>query len=128
VTAAGGAGMLAGTAGDAARWMEALVAGGVLRPETRNAMIAHAARTQALKRGYPYGLGVQAVTVAGHIAIGHSGRYLGTRSVVRHMPATGITIAVLTNQAAGDPNRILVRLYRQLLPSQATCRGCPVGR
>jgi D-alanyl-D-alanine carboxypeptidase len=128
VSAAGGAGSLAGTASDAARWMEALVAGSVLRPETRDAMIAHAARTQRLARGYPYGLGVQVVQVEGHTAIGHSGRYLGTRSVVRHFPGTGITIAVLSNQSAADPAPILANLYRLLQPPRPVCRGCPAER
>jgi D-alanyl-D-alanine carboxypeptidase len=128
VSAAGGAGSLAGTASDTARWLEALVAGSVLRPGTRHAMIAHAAQTQRLSRGYPYGLGVQVVQVEGHTAIGHSGRYLGTRSVVRHFPGTGITIAVLTNQSASDPAPILASLYRLLQPPRPVCRGCPAER
>ena len=59
-----------------------------------------------------YGLGVQSVTVDGFPALGHSGRYLGSRAVFRWLPDQGVTIAVLTNQSRADPNPILASLLK----------------
>jgi D-alanyl-D-alanine carboxypeptidase len=117
VSAAGGAGSLAATALDAARWMRALVAGDVLSPAMRRAMLGDAAVTAALHARVPYGLGVQVTTLYGREAIGHSGRYLGFRGVVRHLPADGLTIAVLTNQGSADPARIAAALLPIALPT-----------
>ena len=106
ITAAGGAGSLGGTARDTARWMQALASGRVLSEAMQQAMIGDAVTTAALGAKVPYGLGIQVVTLAGRTAIGHSGRYLGFRNVVRYLPAEGVTIAVLTNQGAADPSRV----------------------
>ncbi|MEW6225792.1 MAG: serine hydrolase domain-containing protein [Chloroflexota bacterium] len=116
ITAAGGAGSLGGTARDAARWMQALAGGRVLSEAMQQAMIGDAVTTSALGAKVPYGLGIQVVTLAGRTAIGHSGRYLGFRNVVRYLPAEGVTIAVLTNQGAADPSRVAAALLRIVLP------------
>jgi CubicO group peptidase (beta-lactamase class C family) len=116
VTAAGGAGSLAATAEDAARWMQAFAGGDVLTPAMQREMLADVARTSALKPRLPYGLGIQALPIAGRYALGHSGRFLGFRNVVRYLPAEGVTIAVLTNQGAKDPTRIAESLLKIVLP------------
>ncbi len=116
VTAAGGAGSIASTALDTARWMQAFAGGRVLSPAMQEAMLADVARTRALHARIPYGLGIQQVTIAGHRALGHSGRYLGYRNVVRYLPNVGVTIAVLTNQGGFDPARIAAALLRIVLP------------
>ena len=116
VTAAGGAGSLAATAADAARWMQAFAGGDVLTPAMQREMLADVARTATLKPRLPYGLGIQALPIAGRYALGHSGRFLGFRNVVRYLPGEGVTIAVLTNQGAKDPTKIAEALLKIVLP------------
>jgi hypothetical protein len=79
-------------------------------------MVGDARRTTAVDRRAPYGLGLQVYTLGGRPSIGHSGRFLGDRAVVRTFTDTGITIAVLTNQSRTDPNIVLMRLVNVLLP------------
>ncbi len=124
VTAAGGAGSMATSAGDLVRWAQALYGGDALDPETRDAMIADVARTVRYKPGIPYGLGVQSVTVAGRPTLGHSGRFLGARAVVRWLPRERIAIAVLTNQSRTDPNVILSSLLKLAFVPQSDCLSC----
>ena len=88
VTAAGGAGSIATSAGDLAHWAAALYGGDLLDQATR---ATRWSPTSPGRRRYkprvPYGLGVQSVTVDGHPTLGHSGRFLGARAVVRWLPA-----------------------------------------
>jgi D-alanyl-D-alanine carboxypeptidase len=119
VTAAGGAGSVAATALDTARWMQAFARGEVMSPATYRAMLADAATTRALKARVPYGLGIQVVSIGGHAALGHSGRFLGFRGVVRYLPDDGVTIAVLTNQGVADPAKIVAALLKVVLPQPA---------
>jgi D-alanyl-D-alanine carboxypeptidase len=125
VTAAGGAGEMAATSRDAARWMAALVLGDVLRPETRAEMVGAASYTNALGARLPYGLGVQVVELRNRPTIGHSGRLLGFRAVVRVLPEEGMTIAVLTNQGTVDPALIARSMLQLALPRVVTCGVCP---
>jgi D-alanyl-D-alanine carboxypeptidase len=110
VTAAGGAGSVAAASPDVAAWARALYSGGVLKMSTVTRMVDDAARTIAIDPSLPYGFGVHVLAVGGHPSLGHSGRYLGARSVVRHFPLDGLTIAVLTNQSRTDPTAILLQL------------------
>jgi CubicO group peptidase (beta-lactamase class C family) len=112
VTAAGGAGSIAATAEDTARWMQAFAGGKVLSPAMQAAMLGDAAYTRALRARITYGLGIQLVTINGRAALGHSGRYLGYRNVVRYLPAEGVTIAVLTNQGVVDPAVVAASLLK----------------
>jgi len=116
VTAAAGAGSMAATALDAARWMQAFAGGDVLAPSMQHAMLADVAVTRRLGAEIPYGLGIQAVPLAGRRALGHSGRFLGFRNVVRYLPAEGVTIAVLSNQGVQDPARVAEALLKVILP------------
>ena len=115
VTAAGGAGSIAATAEDTARWMQAFAGGRVLSPAMQTAMLGDVAYTRALHARIPYGLGIQQVSIAGRPALGHSGRYLGYRNVVRYLPADGVTIAVLTNQGVVDPAVVAAQLLKIVL-------------
>jgi D-alanyl-D-alanine carboxypeptidase len=110
VTAAGGAGSIAATALDAARWMGAFAGGSILAPDMQAAMIDDAARTSALGSRIPYGLGIQVVTLDGRRALGHSGRYLGFRNTVMYVPEARLSIAVLTNQGTYNPATIAAAL------------------
>lgn len=116
VTAAGGAGSVAGTAIDAARWMRAFATGEILSPMMHRAMLADVAATAKLRAEVPYGLGIQALPLGKRPALGHSGRFLGFRNVVRYLPADGVTIAVLTNQGVADPSKVAERLLDVFLP------------
>lgn len=116
VTAAAGAGGIAATSTDVARWAQALYGGGVLEDATLQEMLDDMVRTEVYGPSVPYGLGVQGLELDGSPTLGHSGRLLGFRSVVRYVEDSGLTIAVLTNQSRADPEviaRHLVRVARQ---------------
>ena len=116
VTAAGGAGSIAATALDAARWMRAWAGGQELSPDLERQVLADVKRTLKLGARIPYGLGIQAIPIAGRPALGHSGRFIGIRNVVRYLPGEGVTIAVLTNQSVADPARVATALLKVILP------------
>jgi D-alanyl-D-alanine carboxypeptidase len=126
VTAAAGAGGMAASAGDVARWARALYAGGVLAQTSVRAMVDDVALTERYRPGLPYGLGVQAVEVGGRPTLGHSGRLLGFRSVVRWLPEDGVTIAVLTNQSRTDPGIIARALLKVALEPTGRCACAPL--
>ena len=117
VTASGAAGSMAGTALDTARWMAALAGGHILPPATVQTMLEDEAVTIGLGSPLAYGLGISTVQLAGQVANGHSGRFLGVRNVVRYLPAAGLTIAVLTNQGDVDPMRVAASLLAIALPA-----------
>jgi D-alanyl-D-alanine carboxypeptidase len=125
VTAAGSAGSIASTAEDLATWARSLYGGNVLTPASFVAMVTDAQRTAAFKPSIPYGLGVQEATIDGRPTLGHSGRLLGSRSVVRWLPNEGIAIAVVTNQSRNDPGLVARALLRVVLGTPVPCTGCP---
>ena len=84
-------------------------------------MVGDAAATARYRPAVPYGLGVQTVDIVGHRALGHSGRLLGFRSVMRWLPYDGLTIAVLTNQSRTDPGIVARSLLKLALRSAPTC-------
>ena len=87
-------------------------------------MVVDVADTAPFKPSILYGLGVQAATVDGRPTLGHSGRLLGSRTVVRWLPNEGIAIAVLTNQSRSDPNLVVRALLRVVLGVPRDCAGC----
>jgi CubicO group peptidase (beta-lactamase class C family) len=121
VTAAGGAGGIAASATDIARWARALFDGDALAEATVRTMVGDVASTAHYRPTIPYGLGVQGVDIVGHRALGHSGRLLGFRSLVRWLPDDGLAIAVLTNQSRTDPGIIARSLLKLALRSAPTC-------
>lgn len=124
VTAAGSAGSIASTAEDLVSWARALYGGRVLQPATLAAMVADAEVSAPFRPSIPYGLGVQVATIDGRPTLGHSGRLLGSRTVVRWLPDDGIAIAVLTNQSRNDPNLVARALLRVVLGSPLECTTC----
>jgi CubicO group peptidase (beta-lactamase class C family) len=116
VTAARGAGSMAGTAAAAALWMQAYASGRVLPADLQAASLADATATKALGARIAYGLGLEVVGLDGRVALGHSGRYAGFRNVVLYVPEAGLTIAVLTNQNSYDPAKIATMLLRIVAP------------
>lgn len=124
VTASGAAGSIATTSGDLVRWAAALYGSDALTPASRDAMVEDILRTAMYKPTVPYGLGVQAIKVGGHRTLGHSGRFLGTRAVVRWLSDDRIAIAVLTNQSRRDVNVVVSELLKVALPPQPDCVTC----
>lgn len=127
VTAAGGAGGLASNSSDLTRWARALYAGGVLSPESVDAIVGDITRTEPYKPRVPYGLGVQRLDIDGAPSLGHSGRLLGFRSAVRWLTEEDIAIAVLTNQSRTDPGMI-VRALLEIAREGAICVNCTSQR
>lgn len=124
VTAAGGAGSIAATSSDAARWARLLYSGKVLGQTMTAKMLDGVAVTAGYHPRVPYGLGVQAFPIDGRLAIGHSGRLLGFRSAMRHLPDFGVTIAVLTNQSRADPAVIVRDLLSIVFEPEQPCFRC----
>jgi D-alanyl-D-alanine carboxypeptidase len=124
VSAAAGAGSIAATSSDVARWARLLYTGSVLGPEMTAEMLGGVAATAGYSPRIPYGLGVQAFWIDGRPTLGHSGRLLGFRSAVRHLPAESLTIAVLTNQSRADPSAIVEELLSIIFAPDAPCVIC----
>jgi D-alanyl-D-alanine carboxypeptidase len=97
-TAAGPAGAVVATASDAARWLHALATGELLAEAGWRHMTAWVDRPD----GGQYGLGLLRVERPGGALIGHRGNSAGYSAAVFHDPATGVTVAVLTNAHAVD--------------------------
>ena len=119
VTAAGSAGNVAATSADLAAWARALYGGAVLRPQTLALAVGDAKSTAAYRPYVPYGLGVQVTRIDGHRAFGHSGRFIGVRGELRYLPASGLAIAVLTNQNGADLRPLVAKLVSLALPKPA---------
>jgi D-alanyl-D-alanine carboxypeptidase len=117
VTASGAAGSIASTSGDLARWARALYGGDVLDPAMFGLMVGDVAATKAFRPSVPYGLGVQRVKIAGHIAYGHSGRFIGARALIRHIPDLGITVAAVSNTNRTDLATLVARLVKVASPA-----------
>ena len=115
-TAAGAAGSVAASSGDLALWARALYSGYVIPKDLVRAMVDDATATAKLRPSYPYGLGVQVLKINGRTALGHSGRLVGARSVMRWFPDLGIAITVLTNESRYDPAPVLRALLAVVAP------------
>jgi D-alanyl-D-alanine carboxypeptidase len=125
VTAAGTAGDVAATSTDLAAWARALYGGSVLRPETLALAIADAERTARFRPYVPYGLGVQVTTIAGHRALGHSGRFIGVRGELRYLPDDGLAIAIITSQNGVNVAPLVAKLVTSALPRPAAPAATP---
>jgi D-alanyl-D-alanine carboxypeptidase len=124
VTAAGGAGSIAATSGDVARWGRLLYGGTALGPTQTAAMVDDITTSATYRPRVPYGLGVQVFPIDGRLTIGHSGRLLGFRAAVRHIPGSATTIAVLTNQSRTDPGIIVQHLLAIVFAPTPPCHMC----
>jgi D-alanyl-D-alanine carboxypeptidase len=105
VTAVGPAGAYVSTASDLAIWANALYRGYVLDEATLASMV-DISPTMHLKGrlyGLGYGLGLEETTVGGQLAWGHRGHLDGFWSTMEYLPASQITIVVLTNAEWIDP-------------------------
>jgi D-alanyl-D-alanine carboxypeptidase len=125
VTAAGSAGNVAATSADLAAWARALYGGAVLRPETLALAVADSKLTAPYKPYVAYGLGVQVTRVAGHRALGHSGRFIGIRGELRYLPASGLAIALIANQNGVDIRPLTAKLVALVLPPVPSASPTP---
>ena len=120
VTAAGGAAPMASTSRDLASWARMLYGGQVLDPASTAAISADVLRTAAFRPRIPYGLGAQAVPIDGLATLGHSGRLLGARALIRYFTASGTSIAIVSNQSRTDLAPLLARLALIAIPGAST--------
>jgi D-alanyl-D-alanine carboxypeptidase len=127
VSAAAGAGSLAADSRDVARWAKALYGGDAIDDDSLAIMLAGVDAVAGYRPRVPYGLGVQAIEIAGHRSFGHSGRFIGIRASMRWLPDDEVAIGVLTNQSRTDVSPLVVRIVSLLLPEPRGCR-CPVPR
>jgi D-alanyl-D-alanine carboxypeptidase len=107
-SSAGPAGAMVATASDAARWLHALVGGGVLAEEEWAGMTAWVDRPD----GNRYGLGLLRLEGKNGALIGHKGNSAGYSASAFHDPGTGITVVVLTNAHATDVTPAVLALLR----------------
>jgi D-alanyl-D-alanine carboxypeptidase len=127
VTASAGAGRIAATSVDVARWAWALYRDDVLGPGTVARILADAQVVARLRPRIPYGLGTQAIRLDRGLTLGHSGRFLGFRAAVRYLPEHEVAIALLTNQSRTEVGGIVYDLLRILLPGPGRCGLCAVA-
>ena len=94
-----GSGAMVSSAADVAVWGHALYAGSVLSEEQRLAMLRMNADD--------YGLGVQRIEISGFEGIGHTGLLNTDTSLLLHIPARDVTIALLVNRTQVDLDLML---------------------
>jgi D-alanyl-D-alanine carboxypeptidase len=114
-TAVFSAGSIASTSGDLARWSRALYGGDVLTPASLAAMLTF---DPNIARAYAtaYGLGVSQVKLDGHVAVGHTGALVGTRSAARWFPREHVAIAALFNRDLFRGDDVIRFLIAALYP------------
>ncbi len=112
-----GAGELAMTAGDLAKWDVSLIKQSLLSPESY-----HDLETEVLLKngvGTHYGLGVSVNMMDGHRMISHSGEVSGFTAYNMVFPDDSAAVVVLTNQdASSAPGAIANRISRLLFTTQ----------
>jgi D-alanyl-D-alanine carboxypeptidase len=95
-----GSGAMSASAADLARWGDALYGDGVLRPETRAAMLK--------LNDDDYGFGVQKVEVGGTKGYGHTGLLNTYTTLLYHLPKERVTVALLVNRSHVDLGAMLM--------------------
>ena len=103
VTAAGSAGNIAASSADLARWARALYGGKVLSAQSLASML-DTSTSRSLHAPTPYGFAVSTINLGGRLTWGHNGRLIGARASIRYLPASGFTVAVVTNQDVVGPD------------------------
>ncbi len=89
-----GSGAMAASAADLAHWGDALYAGSVLRPSSRELMLE--------LNDHDYGYGVQMVEVDGRKGYGHTGLLNTYTTLLYHLPKERVTVALLVNRSHVD--------------------------
>jgi D-alanyl-D-alanine carboxypeptidase len=99
VTAFWTSGSMYATVHDLLRWGDALYEGHVLPEPSLARMLSF--------EKYPYGLGVEQLSVDGRIGYGHSGLLRGFTSLLVRLPMEGVTLVVLSTGPRYDPAELL---------------------
>ena len=107
------AGALCSTVGDLAAWTRALFDGRVVNPMSLAAMTTPDKLADGKPLQYGFGLGV--ATLDGHRAIEHGGGINGFITFLSYLPDDTLTVVVLTNSGAANPDAIARRLARRAL-------------
>lgn len=95
-------GAMSASAPDLARWGDALYGGGVLAPESRSAMLR--------VNDDDYGLGVQRIELPRRTGYGHTGLLNTYTTLLLHLPADDVTIALMVNRSHVDlPGMLMER-------------------
>jgi D-alanyl-D-alanine carboxypeptidase len=87
-------GAMTASAADLARWGDALYRGDILTDASRAAMLK--------LNSHDYGFGVQKVEVDGDAGYGHTGLLNTYTTLLYHLPAEGLTVALLVNRSHVD--------------------------
>jgi peptidoglycan/LPS O-acetylase OafA/YrhL/CubicO group peptidase (beta-lactamase class C family) len=120
------------TAGDVRQFIQALLDGQLLKPETLDMMLTFVnGKGQYRMPALAYGLGImqnqlpvgpgpdgQTRPAGVRTVVGHIGGFGGFRSAVWSSPENGITIALGVNQAATDPNILATKAFDAILTHQ----------
>ena len=99
------AGAIASTARDLAIWADALYGGKVLTGESLKQM------TTFLRAG-TYGLGTDVASFAGNRGVGHRGGLRGFESSMWHLPRSGVSIVLLSNQGNWTTDLPMLKLVK----------------
>ncbi|HEX6965942.1 MAG TPA: serine hydrolase domain-containing protein [Gemmatimonadaceae bacterium] len=112
-----GAGELAMTASDLAKWDIAMIDESLLAPASYRAMETTVLLKDGVSTGY--GLGVEVGQLSGHRAISHSGEVSGFTAENIVFPDDSAAVVVLTNQdAASASGAIAQQIARGLFPTE----------
>jgi D-alanyl-D-alanine carboxypeptidase len=113
------AGGVYSTAEDLANWIKVLNGGEFIDP----GLLERAWATRTLPDGtaVAYGYGWNICDIAGQRSIGHGGFINGFSASLEYLPVSDITVAVLTNQDAGEPEASYLtrRILRLMLTGNA---------
>jgi CubicO group peptidase (beta-lactamase class C family) len=93
-------GAMSASAADLARWGDALLTDGILSPGTRRQMLR--------MNDNDYGLGMQRIELARRVGYGHTGLLNTYTTLLLHLPADDVTVALLVNRTDVDLLRMLI--------------------
>ena len=112
MTWAWAAGGMVGDVADLCRWADHLIFGDVLESGTLDMMMTEGA--QSVAAGSRYSLGLQWRVQGGHDVTGHTGSTMGFNGELFVDPATGVCVAVQTNDFFGLSEPISERIWDAL--------------
>jgi len=108
-----GAGELAMTASDLAKWDLSIIRRSLLKPESYRALETEVRLKNGAGTGY--GLGVDVAVQGGHFLVEHSGEVSGFTAENMVFPEDSAAVVVLTNQDAAPASGAIARQISQLL-------------
>jgi D-alanyl-D-alanine carboxypeptidase len=113
------AGAIVSNTSDLLRFVNALLSGQVLQPESLAAMMTF----QETGNGTQYGLGMASYELPGGRVYGHTGETLSFSSALYYQPATGRSFALLANLAHVSSRRVLEYLQDYFAGDGQTAGG-----